>query len=262
MGVKIVFLDDCIGEKVEQALEDLKGGEVLLLENARFHAEEEGNEKSFAEKLAAPFDVFINDAFSVCHRDQASVTGVAGILPRAAGFWLQKEIANLDKIKDNPERPAAAIIGGAKIETKLPLIKKFEKSYDWILVGSKIATEVKEQKMIFGEKVIMPLDYAGDGLDIGPATIAKFKEIIFSAKTIVWNGPLGKFEKPPYDFGTKEILSAIVSSPAFSLIGGGESVEVLEANDAFDKISFVSTGGGATLEYLIGNKLPGLEALE
>ncbi|MFA6383247.1 MAG: phosphoglycerate kinase [Parcubacteria group bacterium] len=262
LEVKIKFIDDCVGEKVGVGLDSLLGGEAALLENVRFYPGEEANDNQFSKSLAYNFDIFINDAFSVSHRDQASVTGVTKFLPSYAGFWLQKEIENLDKAKNNPEHPAVAIIGGAKIETKLPVIGKLEENYDFVLVGGKIANEAKDQDMSFSEKVILPIDYAGDRLDIGPETIKKFKEIIAFAKTIVWNGPLGKFEEKPYDTGTNEVLKAVMESGAFVLMGGGESVEILEEQDAMEKISFVSTGGGAMLEYMSGKELPGIKALE
>jgi phosphoglycerate kinase len=275
LGAKIKFTPDCIGDKVKEGLDNLKEGEILLLENVRFYegedpatsdeASDNGARKNyfldFSKKLAENFDLFINDAFSVCHRDQASVTGVAKILPSYAGFWLQKEIENLDKIKNNPGRPAVAIIGGAKIETKLPLINSFEKNYDNILVGGKVANEAIDQKLAFGEKVILPVDFGSDRMDIGPETIEKFAGIIKNAKTIVWNGPMGKFEESEYAIGTNKILEAVINSGAFTLMGGGESVELLEKENALDKISFVSTGGGAMLEYLSGNPMPGIEAL-
>ena len=262
LGIKVKFVDDCIGDKVKEGLKNLESGEVLLLENVRFYEGEELNDEKFSKKLAENFDVFINDAFSVCHRDQSSVTGVSKILPSYAGFWFQKEIKNLDKIKNNPQRPAVAIIGGAKIETKLPLIKEFENSYDYILVGGKIANEAIDQKVEFSEKVMLPVDFVGDRFDIGDTTIKKFKEIIKNAKTIVWNGPMGKFEEQKYAIGTEEILDAIIKSGAFTLMGGGESVEILEKEKDMEKISFVSTGGGAMLEYLSGNPMPGIETLE
>ncbi len=262
LGKKIIFVGDCIGETVDAALAKQQPGEILLLENVRFHGEEEKNDAAFAKKLSGNFDVFVNDAFSVCHRDQASVTGVAKALPSYAGLWLQKEIENLDRVMNNPKQPATAIIGGAKIETKLPLINKFENTYANILVGGKIANEAIDQQIKFGDKVLLPVDFAEDRLDIGPATIAKFKEIIDKSEVVVWNGPMGKFEQPPYDTGSREILGAVVDSQAFTLIGGGESVQVLEENGLMDKVSFVSTGGGAMLEYLSGNPMPGLEALK
>jgi phosphoglycerate kinase len=258
---KIVFVDDCVGEKVGKALENLGEGEVLLLENVRFYGGDEKNDADFSKKLAEHFEFFINEAFSVCHRDQASVTGVTKFLQSSAGFWLQKEIMNLNKVLHEPEYPATAIIGGAKIETKLPLIKVFEKNYSNVLVGGKIANEAEEQGMIFSPKVIMPVDYAKDKLDIGERTISRFKDIITRSKVIVWNGPMGKFEQHPYDKGTRQLLDALMDSDAFTLIGGGESVQVLEENGLMDKMSFVSTGGGAMLEYLSGNRMPGIEAL-
>jgi phosphoglycerate kinase len=261
-GAKIVFVDDCISEKKEKALDDLKKREVVLLENARFYPEEEKNDGKFAEKLAEGFEIFVNDAFSVCHRDQASVTGVAKLLPAYAGFRLQKEIETMEKIKSDFKRPAIAIIGGAKIETKLPVIKFFEEKYDNILVGGKIANEALDQKIQFGKKVVLPFDFVDEGMDIGPKTLEKFEEIIKSAETIVWNGPTGKFEEKKYAVSTNKILESILQSYAFCVVGGGETIEVLEENKAVEKISFVSTGGGAMLEYLSGNKMPGIEALK
>jgi len=258
---KVIFVDDCVGEKVFEALEKLSEGEVLLLENTRFYEGDEKNDEDFAEKLSEPFDVFVNEAFSVCHRNQSSVTGIAKFLPSFAGFWLQKEIQSLDKISQKPSHPAVAIIGGAKIETKLPLIKKLEESYDYILVGGKIANEAFDQKIKFGEKVFLPLDFAEGRLDIGEKTIEKFRKIILTAETIVWNGPMGKFEEKPFDNGTRKILQAVIEKRAFSVIGGGESVQMLEENNLLNMISFVSTGGGAMLEYLSGKKLPGIEVL-
>lgn len=261
LGHPVVFFNDCIGEKISEGLKNLQEGEVILLENVRFYAEEEKNEINFSSKLAENFEVFINEAFSVCHRDQASVTGVAKILPSFAGFCLQKEVYEMERVKNNFERPAVAIIGGAKIETKLPVIQSFEKTYDHVLVGGKIANEAVDQKIAFKENVFLPIDSTGDRFDIGPRTIEKYKEVIKNAKTIVWNGPMGKFEEEQYAKGTKEIFQAILASSAFTLVGGGETLEMLEENEAFGKIGFVSTGGGAMLEYLGGKPMPGIESL-
>jgi len=262
LGKKIVFVDDCIGGKVKTALDNLVEGEVLLLENVRFYAGEEKNDPDFSKQLAEHFDLYVNDAFSVCHRDQASVTGVPKIIPGYAGFWLQKEIQNLNKVIHEPEHPATAIIGGAKIETKLPLIQKFEHIYDYILVGGKVANEAIDEKIVFSPKVILPIDFAKDRLDIGPGTVSRFREIILNSKVVVWNGPMGKFEEPPYDQGTRQILDIITENDAFTLVGGGESVQVLEERKLFKSISFVSTGGGAMLEYLSGNVMPGIDVLK
>lgn len=263
LGRKVVFVSDCIGDKVQAALERLAPGEVILLENARFHRGEEANDPQFAEALAKPFTVFVNEAFSVCHRAHASIVGLPQVLPAYAGFRLMEEIWQLDQICFSPKHPAVAIIGGAKIETKLPLIRMFEEKYDCILVGGKVANEAIDRKIVFSEKVLLPQDFDSPlRLDIGRSTIAYYIQIIKMAKTIVWNGPMGKFEEKPYDIGTDAILHAILESQAFVVIGGGESLAVLEKAGAIDKIGFVSSGGGAMLEYLSGKKLPGLEALE
>ncbi len=261
LGEKITFVSDCVGEKVKNALENLNEG-VALLENVRFYAGDEKNDPEFSSKLAENFDFFVNDAFSASHRDHASVTGVARILPSAVGCRLQEEIAEMTIIKEHPISPAVAIIGGAKIETKLPVIKFFEEKYDYILVGGRIANEAIDQKIAFSEKVFLPFDFIDDRLDIGPKTLEKFKEIIATAKTIVWNGPTGKFEEEKYAVSSNEILKAVLVSGAFVLIGGGETLEILERGGAMEKVDFISTGGGAMLDYLAGEKMPGIEVLE
>lgn len=262
LGRKIIFVSDCIGKEVKEALIGLSVGDVLLLENVRFHEEDEKNDDGFSRQLADGFDIFVNDAFSASHRDHASVTGVAKFIPGYAGMRLQKEISEMEKIKNEPIHPAVAIIGGAKIETKLPVINFFEKSYDTILVGGKIANEAIDQTTQFSEKVILPMDYVDDRMDIGPNTIAKFKEVIKSAKTVIWNGPMGKFEEDKYAQGSNEILASILDSGAYTVVGGGETLEILEKNNAMDKMGFVSTGGGAMLDYLGGHPMPGIEILK
>jgi len=270
LGHKVKFVPDCIGDEVKKAVDELKEGEIVLLENVRFYAEEGDVEtgtaydEEFAKKLADGFDIFVNDAFSVCHRDQASVSGVAKILPSYAGLNLQKEIEEMEKVKNNPEHPAVAIIGGAKIETKLPMIKFFESIYDNVLVGGKVANEALGQNITFSEKVLMPTDFIDDRMDIGTETLVKYKEIIEKAKTIVWNGPTGKFEEEKYATSSNEILKSILASSAYVLVGGGETLEVLEKNNAMGEIQkrgFVSTGGGAMLDYLGGQSMPGIDAL-
>lgn len=261
LGKEIEFVPNCIGEEVKKGLDNLKSGKILLLENVRFHTGERLNDKNFAKALSKNFEIYVNDAFSVCHRNHASVTGITEFLPSYAGLWMQKEIENLNKVKNNPDHPATAIIGGAKIETKLPVIENFIRNYDHILVGGKVACEVIDKKMKFDEKVVLAQDFSANRYDIGPETIKKFKEIVLRSKTVVWNGPLGKFENPSYSKGTIEVLNAVIESRAFSLVGGGESVQVLEENNMMSKISFVSTGGGALLEYLGGGPMPGLDAL-
>jgi phosphoglycerate kinase len=259
---KVRFVDDCVGEKVVKALEESAADEVVLLENVRFYAGDETNDPEFARLLSAPFDLFVNGAFSVCHRDQASVTGVTKFLPSSAGIHLLSEVKHLTDAREHPEHPAVAVIGGAKIETKLPIIRMFEKEYDRVLVGGKVACEAVDEKISFSEKVLLPVDYALERQDIGRETLLRFREEILKAKTVVWNGPLGKFENPEYAAGTKMTLEAIIESGAFSVVGGGETIIALEEAGAFQKISFVSTGGGAMLEFLSGEPLPGLLALE
>lgn len=259
---RIAFADDCVGDTVKIALDSLPIDTPLLLENVRFHSGDETNDSTFAQELAEPFDIFVNEAFSVCHRDQASVTGITKFLPSVAGLHLLREVENLTRVREQPERPAVAVIGGAKIATKLPLIKALETRYDRVLVGGKIAIEAKEQGLAFSKTVVLSDDYASPKqFDIGEHSIAKFREAILQAKTVVWNGPVGKFEQPEHARGTKAILDAIIESGAFSVVGGGESVEVIEEAGAMEKISFVSTGGGAMLEFLAEGPMPGLEAL-
>ncbi len=261
LGIKINFVEDCLGLKVTESLTKLRSSEIILLENVRFYPGDEENNPQFSRELASGFEVFVNDAFSASHRDHASVTGVAKFLPSFAGLRLQKEIAEMEKIKTGFKRPAVAIIGGAKIETKLPILKFFEKNYDYVLVGGKIANEALDQKIIFNEKVFLPVDFIDNRLDLGPKTVEKFKEIIKQSQTLVWNGPLGKFEEEKYARATQEIFSVILASSAYKVAGGGETLEILEKEQALNKFSFVSTGGGAMLEYLGGKKMPGIEIL-
>ncbi len=262
LGREVIFVPDCIGEQVTEALAQLAPGQVLLLENVRFYPDEETNNEDFAKKLAAPFSMYVNEAFSVCHRAHASIEAITRFLPSYAGLRLMEEVRELDRIRLAPEHPAVAIIGGAKIETKLPLISALENNYDALLIGGKIANEALDQKLVFSEKVLLPHDFDSSArLDIGPQTIAYYTQIISKAKTIIWNGPMGKFEEKPYDIGTDAILHAILESEAYVVIGGGESLAVLEKADVIKKVSFVSSGGGAMLEYLGGKSLPGIVAL-
>lgn len=258
----VKFVGQSVGEEVAAALNGLSEGEVALLENVRFSPGEEVNDPEFARALAAPFDVFVNDAFSVCHRDQASVTGVTKFLPSFAGVHLLSEVKHLTDAREHPNRPALAIIGGAKIKTKLPIIRMFEEKYDRILVAGMVACEAEDQHIVFSEKVLLPEDYAADRQDIGRKTLLRFREEILKAKTIVWNGPLGKFEDPEFSAGTRMALASILESGAYSVVGGGETIIAVEEAGVFQDISFVSTGGGAMLEFLSGTSLPGLSVLE
>ncbi len=264
LGRPVRFVADCLGENVVKALDALPVGEVLLLENLRFYAGEEANDVDFAVRLAGPFDMFVNEAFSVCHRAHASVVAITQYLPSYAGFRLIEEVAQLETLRVSPQHPAVAIIGGAKIETKLPIIRMFEKLYDSVLVGGMIANEAIDQKIEFDSNVILPQDFVGEGrLDIGANTIAQFAEVIATAKTIVWNGPMGKFEEKPYDAGTHGVLQAILTNKdAHVVIGGGESLAAVGRENAIDRIGFVSTGGGAMLDFFGGVTMPGLDVLK
>lgn len=254
---KISFTADCLGA------DDFSVTRLALRENVRFYPGEETNDIEFAENLAKGFDVYVNEAFSVSHRAHASVAAITKFLPAVAGLHLEKEVTELEKALVNPERPAVAILGGAKIETKLPLIHIFEKNYDFVLLGGMIANEAFDNKVPFSSKVILPVDFRGEQrFDIGDETLKKFIPIIQGAKTIVWNGPLGKFEEPPYDTGTIAIVEALQKSTAHIIAGGGESLVAISKANAFPDIDVVSTGGGAMLAFLAGENLPGLEALQ
>ena len=253
-------LEELLGREVKFA----EPGYINLLENLRFNKGEEnpptGGDDNFAEELAKLGDIFINDAFAVCHRAHASIVGIPKFLPSGMGLLLEKEIKILSRLLENPEKPLVAIIGGAKAQTKVKIIEKLLKIADFVLVGGLLNKEMKEKNIIFEnqEKIIG----AGEGLDIPEADLKIFKEKIAKAKTVFWNGPLGKTEDEQFAKGTKEIALAIIESGAFSVAGGGETVEFLNKENLIDKFSYVSTGGGAMMSFLSGDKLPGIEALK
>lgn len=264
---------DCIGEGVKNAIGEMEAGEILLLENLRFHREEEENNGNFSKKLARLGDIYINDAFSDCHRNHSSIVGIAKFLPSCAGLLLEREIRTMEKFY-KPKHPAIAIIGGAKIETKLPVIKALAKIYDHVLVGGAIANEIIKgsKKYIISSNAIIPDKEAilkEKGYDIGLKSVKKFAKFIKNAKIIIWNGPMGKFEDPNFEIGTKGTIAAIVlahNNGAQVLIGGGETISAVQrfAPELMNKKikNFnISTGGGAMLEFLAGKKLPGIEAL-
>lgn len=258
----VTFVLDCIGDDVLQAVEGFAQGKIILLENVRFYKEEEEDNKTFASKLCAPFDLYVNEAFGVSHRKHASLHAVTQCLPSFAGMWLQQELEHLHRVKNNPTQPAVAIIGGAKIDTKIPMIEEFAKKYDTVLVGGKTAVEAHDRGIKFGDNVIFPIDFEYKYYDIGQKTIERFCDIIKNAKTIVWNGPMGLIEEEKYKKGTLAFIEAIANNEeAFSLIGGGESVQMVQESGMMDKISFVSTGGGAMLTYLGGEDMPGIDVL-
>lgn len=235
--------------------------DISLLENLRFYPGEEKNDENFSKKLASLGDVYVNDAFSVSHRKHSSVFGIAKFLPSYAGLNLEQEIENLSKCLRNPKKPAIAIMGGAKIETKLPLIEKMSKIFDYVLVGGKLGLEIKSLNKKLDNNIILPLDYAEGDFDIGKETIKSFKKIIQNSKTVVWNGPLGKFEEKKYLKGTKEIANSVLESGAYSIIGGGDTIAALNNLKILEKFCFVSTGGGAMLEFLEKGNLPAIEVL-
>lgn len=264
LGSEVLMSPDCVGKEVEKMVKKMKSGEVVLLENLRFHKEEKENGESFSKGLASLGDIYINDAFGTCHREHASVFGVAKLLPAGAGFLLEREITTLRKMMENPAKPLIAIIGGKKVETKAKLINKISEIADFILVSGLIKKEMEEKSPILShaEKIIKPVDEREGGKDIGPKTIEIFKEKIKTAKTVFWNGPFGKTEEEEFARGTKEIADAIIESKAFSVVGGGETVEFLSKLNLISKFNHVSTGGGAMLSFLAGEELPGLEALK
>jgi phosphoglycerate kinase len=296
--------DDCVGPAVEAQAKALKPGEVLLLENLRFHKEEEKNDPAFAKQLAATADLYVDDAFGSAHRAHASVEAVAHFLPASAGFLMEKEINYLGRVLSNPERPLVAILGGAKISDKLPVIKNLVNLADKLVIGGGMAnTFLKAEGYEMGDslvendaidqarellaccsgKLVLPIDavvadaFNADAnsqtvtvgqvkpgwriLDIGPHTIIKYKDVLKDARMIVWNGPMGVFEFPRFATGTNEIAKAVAGAHAITVIGGGDSVAAVEQAGVADKISHISTGGGASLEFLEGKVLPGIAAL-
>jgi phosphoglycerate kinase len=300
----VAFADDCIGPAAEKAVQILKPGDVLLLENTRFHKEEEKNDPAMAKQLAALADIFVNDAFGTAHRAHASTEGVTKYLPSVAGLLMEKEIQYLGQVVAAPEKPFIAILGGAKISDKIGVIKNLLTRADTILIGGGMAnTFFKAQGYPIGDSLVedesldtarqlikeagtrmrLPVDVviaekfeAGsksrvisvgpipDGwsiLDIGPETVAAFTKVINGARTVVWNGPMGVFEFPKFAKGTFGIAKAAADSGAVTIVGGGESVAAVQQSGLADKITHISTGGGASLEMLEGLTLPGVAAL-
>lgn len=238
----------------------LGNNEFIMLENVRFDPREEKNDPAFARELAALGDIFVNDAFGVSHRVHASVVGITQYLPSYAGFSLEEELKNFSRALMAPRRSLVLVMGGIKIETKLPVIKKLLPKVDRILVGGALAAHIKKPH----PKILLPVDYRNGGLDIGPRTEKLFIAALRGARTIVWNGPLGKCEDPKNRRGTFAIARAIARETrrgAFSVVGGGDTIPCLYGARVHKSISFISTGGGAMLEYLAGARLPGLVPL-
>ena len=303
----VTAMKDCIGDDVKKAVSSMKAGDVILLENLRFHAEEEKNDPNFAKELAALGDVFINDAFGTAHRAHASTEGVTHYLPSVAGFLLEKEIEYLGNAVDNPKRPFIAILGGAKVKDKIKVIDNLLNKVDALLIGGGMAyTFLKVQGKTIGSSkldkdgldtakaalekaakkkipILLPVDHViADkfdasantkvvgvdipdgwmGLDIGPKTIKLFEDKLQRARTIVWNGPLGVFEMDKFAKGTEDVARFIAGLKGVtSVIGGGDTAAAMAKFKVEDKVTHISTGGGASLEYLEGRGLPGIDAL-
>ena len=309
LGTPVATAPECVGPEAEQAVGRLKPGEVLLLENLRFHPEEEKNDPAFAQLLAALADVYVNDAFGAAHRAHASTAAMVGLVKEvAAGFLMQKEIRYLDEALKEPARPFVAILGGAKVSDKIGVVRKLLPKVNGMLIGGGMAntflwarglsvggSKVEEDKgeearavleaaKAQGIEILLPVDVVAAkefkaeaesrvvpvsdippgwlALDIGPETIRAFCDRIRQARTIVWNGPMGVFEMESFARGTREVAHAVAAGQAVSIVGGGDSVAALEKEGLRDRITLVSTGGGATLEYLEGRVLPGIQALD
>lgn len=253
-------LEELLGEKVlfQENLENRVEGRVVLLENLRYWPEEEENNLEFAKKLANFGEIYVNECFSVAHRDHTSVALLPTLLPSYFGLELGKEVEELQKVLDNPERPLVAVIGGAKLETKLPAITNLAKIADKVLVGGKLMFEIGQTSL--PANVVVAVDDV-DQKDVGQRTLKLFEKEIAQAKMVVWNGPMGLFEEEKYSWGTKKLAEIIANSSSYSLVGGGDTIAALKAGGLLSKIDFVSVGGGAMLEFLEGKKLPALKAL-
>lgn len=311
-GLPVHFADDCIGPKAESAIDQLKAGEVLLLENLRFYKEEERGDREFAEKLAALGNVYVNDAFGTAHRAHASTAVIAEFFEKDKmfGYLMQAEIESIDKVLVHTQRPFVAVMGGAKVSSKISIIENVLGKVDHLIIGGgmtftfikaqggnignslveddklDLALELLKKASEKGVKIHLPVDtiaanaFANDaqtihckageipegymGLDIGEESIQRFDAILQSAKTILWNGPMGVFEMSNFEHGTKAVADSIVratAAGAFSLVGGGDSVAAVNQFGIADKVSYVSTGGGALLEYMEGIELPGVKAI-
>ncbi|MCC6663446.1 MAG: phosphoglycerate kinase [Polyangiaceae bacterium] len=308
-GFEVFVPDDCVGEAAKKVVQDLRDGQVVLLENLRFHAEEEKNDEAFAKELAALCTIYVNDAFGAAHRAHASVEALPRLMPtRAMGFLMKNEVSNLSKVLETPEKPFVAVLGGAKVTDKIGVIESLLAKCSAICIGGAMANTLLaakghdmkaslvekdflaaartllEKARDKGIEIVLPSDVvvaAGtdatsgttvgvgsvpDGtmaLDIGPATLDAFKKHVLGAKTVFWNGPMGLFENPAFAAGTSGMARALAEAPGFTVVGGGDSAAALrQAGDGLEaKIRFVSTGGGAALELLEGQKLPGVEAL-
>jgi len=306
LGSPVPFLDDCVGAKIEEELTRFTKGEVILLENLRFHAEEEKNDPQFAQALSRLADLYVDDAFGAAHRAHASTEAITRFLPSVAGLLLAREIESFEKIIRKVEHPFVTILGGAKVSDKIKIVGNILHRTDTILIGGamaypfcrvkglpigsskyeaggeELARRILDQAKRKGIEVLLPIDHvvaqkldkgvparvvdreipAGWlGLDVGPKTVEEFKKKLSNAKTILWNGPLGVFETPPFERGTQQVAAFIANLRATTVIGGGDTAAAIRQFGLGEKMSHVSTGGGASLEYLEGKVLPGIAAL-
>ena len=302
---EVHFADDCVGQAARVAVGRMLAGSIVMLENVRFHPEDEANDPEFARRLAALGEIYVNDAFAASHRAHASVVGVAKYLPAYAGELMEAELAALHQALDAPRRPLVAVVGGAKVSTKVGVLKNLLSKVDSLLIGGAMANTffravgyptgtglveetaldaAKEVAAAGGDKLVLPIDLAcarqveegqplrvmpADGVeagwaavDIGPKTVEMFGKRVAVAGSVVWNGPMGIFEIPDFADGTRSIGEAIASSAAYTLVGGGDTVAAVDALGLTGRFSHVSTGGGATLEYLEGKELPGVAVLK
>ena len=300
---KVKKLGDCAGDFVKEEISKMNGGDVVVLENLRFHPEEEADDENFSRQLADLAELYVNDAFGTCHRAHASTYGVTKYLESAAGLLVEKELRIMGKAIEAPDRPFIGILGGAKISDKIKVIENLLAKVDKLLIGGAMAftflkadgknvgsSRVEEEcidlarKLLKNSKIMMPVDVvAADkidansnskivsadsipdswmGLDIGPATIKNYEEILRNAKTVIWSGPMGVFELDKFANGTREIAKFLSSLKAVTIVGGGDSAAAVEKFGYADKLTHVSTGGGASLEFFEGKKLPGIMALE
>lgn len=307
LGKDVQKLSESVGENVEQVVATMQEGDVVLLENVRFHAGEEKNDATLAQQFASLADVYVNDAFGAAHRAHATTAGIANYLPAVSGFLMQKELDVLGKALSNPERPFTAIIGGAKVKDKIGVIDHLLEKVDHLIIGGglsytftkaqgyEIGTSLLEEDKIElaasfikkaeekGVNLHMPIDavvadeFSKDantkvvsideipadymGLDIGPKTAAKYAEVIQASALIIWNGPMGVFELAPFAEGTKAVANAMAQTEGYTIIGGGDSAAAVEKFEVADQMSHISTGGGASLEFMEGKELPGVVAL-
>jgi len=265
LKIAVETVGDCIGREIEEKTMNMKEGEVLLLENLRFHKEEEASDKSFSEELAKLGDVYVSDAFGVLHREHASLVGVPALLPSAGGFLLKKEIEGLKRLQGTPERPMIAIIGGRKIEDKIPVIDRIAEVADEVLLGNLLANKIVSKNISFKhkDKIVFPPDGIPEGkeYDIGEETRKLYQEKVRGAKTVFWSGPLGKYEQKEYAEGSRIVAEAIVEDTSYAVAGGGNLLDFLGRYNLRDKFDHISTGGSSMLIFLTGQKLPGLQAL-